>query len=82
MKLKKHNVEQMACVYLMYELTRRGYRVQITNSGFIMGSTTTMKLWRNYKNKAIKSGAQEDTIWGLNWKQPHAFENRYEILPE
>jgi hypothetical protein len=34
MKLTKHNVEQMARGYLMYQLARRGYCVQITDSRF------------------------------------------------
>ncbi len=137
MKLSKHNVEQMARGYLMYELARRGYRVQITDSRFptydmlvvsplgkhfgievkgqstknfwrfndraphsemyyafvfvpqdgtprvfVMDSATTMKLWKEYKDNAIKKGAKEDNIWGLNWTQPHPFENRYDMLPE
>jgi hypothetical protein len=137
MKLTKHNVEQMARGHLMYELARRGYCVQITDSRFptydmlvvspkgkhfgievkgqstknfwrfndraphpemyyafvfvppegtprvfVMDSTTTMRLWKEYKDNAIKKGAKEDNIWGLNWTQPYPFEDKYEMLPE
>ena len=47
-----------------------------------MELVTTMRLWREYKDKAIEKGAKEDNIWGLNWTQPHPFENRYDMLPE
>lgn len=137
MPLSRHNVEQMVRGYLMYELARRGYNVQITDSRFpavdmlvvspsgeyfgievkgqrtksfwrfnerkpkpdlfyafvyvpekgnprvfIMDSTSTMKLWKEYKDNAIKRGSSpEDNIWGLNWTQPHPYENRYDLLP-
>lgn len=137
MKLTKHNVEQMARAYLMYELAKHGYCVQITDSRFpaydmlvvspsgkhfgievkgqrtknfwrfnertphpemyyafvfvpqdgtprvfVMNSTITMQLWKEYKDRAIKKGVKEDSIWGLNWTQPHSFEDRYDILPQ
>jgi hypothetical protein len=133
MKLTKHNVEQMARGYLMYELAKRGYRVQITDSRFpaydmlvvslsgkhfgievkgqstknfwrfderepnpemyyafvyvpveglprvfIMDSMTTMDYWRKYKQG---STAKRVTQWGINWKGPHPFEDRYDLLP-
>lgn len=34
MKLSTHNIEQMARGYLMYELAKRGYNVQLTDSRF------------------------------------------------
>ena len=34
MNLSKHNVEQMARGYLMYQLARRGFQVQLTDSRF------------------------------------------------
>jgi hypothetical protein len=137
MKLTTHNVEQMARGYLMYELARQGYQVQITDSRFpaydllvvspsgkhfgievkgqstknfwrftsrsphpdmyyafvfvppegsprvfVMDSSTAMTMWRKYKDNAIQKGAKEHGIWGLNWKEPHDFENRYDMLPE
>jgi hypothetical protein len=137
MKLSRHNVEQMARGYLMYQLAKRGYNVQITDSRFpkvdllvvspsgkhfgidvkgqrtrnfwrfterepnkefyfafmyvpegviprvfIMDSKTTMKLWREYKRKAMGRGLKEDSIWGLNWTQPHPYEDRYDLLPQ
>lgn len=136
MKLTTHNVEQMARGYLMYQLARRGYNIQITDSRFpaydilavsptgkhfgievkgqrtknfwrfnerepneemfyafvyvpeegsprvfLMDSSETMKLWREYKNQAVNNGAQEENIWGLKWTQPYPFENKYDILP-
>jgi hypothetical protein len=136
MKLTKHNVEQMARGYLMYELARHGYHVQITDSRFphydmlvvsplgkhfgievkgqstrnfwrfndrsphpemyyafvyvpaegqqrvfIMDSKTTMQLWKEYKDKALGRGLKEDSIWGLNWTQPHPYEDCYDMLP-
>lgn len=137
MKLSKHNVEQMARGYLMYQLALHGYYVQITDSRFptydmlvvspggrhfgievkgqstrnfwrfnerapcpemfyafvfvpqdveprvfIMDSTEAMRLWKEYKEKAVRRGVKEDGIWGLNWAQPYPFENRYDLLPQ
>ncbi|MBN2006462.1 MAG: hypothetical protein JXA21_24130 [Anaerolineae bacterium] len=137
MKLTKHNVEQMARAYLMYELAKRGYCVQITDSRFptydmlvvspsgkhfgievkgqstknfwrfderepnpemyyafvyvplegspqvfIMDSATTMELWREYKQSAIKKGAKRENQWGVNWKEPHPFEDKYDLFPQ
>ena len=137
MKLTKHNVEQMARAYLMYELAKHGYCVQITDSRFptydmlvvspsgkhfgievkgqktknfwrfnerrlnpdmyyafvfvpqddkarvfITDCETTMRLWKEYKNDALKKGCKEDNQWGIKWKQPHPFENRYDMLPQ
>lgn len=48
---------------------------------FIMDSKPTMKLWKEYKDNAIKRGSPEDNIWGLNWTQPHPYEDRYDLLP-
>ena len=134
-KLSKHNVEQMARGYLMYELARRGYQVQITDSRFptydmlvvspsgkhfgievkgqstknfwrfngrephsemyyafvfvpqegaprvfIMDSITTMRLWKQYKVE--HGGDPGDNQWGLNWKTPHVFGDRYDLLPQ
>jgi len=137
MALSRHNTEQMARGYLMYELARRGYNVQITDSRFptvdllvvspsgkyfgidvkgqrtknfwrfderrpdpdlfyaflfvpqqgaprvfVMDSKTTMRRWREYKKRATDRGSKEDSHWGLNWAQPHAYEDRYDLLPQ
>jgi hypothetical protein len=137
MKLSRHNVEQMARGYLMYQLAKRGYNIQITDSRFptvdllvvspsgihfgidvkgqrtrnfwrfserepkqefyfafvyvpevgnprvfIMDSENTMSLWREYKQKAMERGLKENSIWGLNWTQPHPYEDRYDLLPQ
>ena len=136
MKLTRHNVEQMARAYLMYELAKRGYFIQITDSRFpaydmlvvspsgkhfgievkgqrtrnfwrfeerepnpemyyafvyvpeegsprvfIIDSTMTMELWRQYKQNAMAKGAKEDNIWGINWTTPYPYENKYDLLP-
>ena len=101
----------------MYELARRGYQVQITDSRFpkydllvvspsgkhyafvfvpqeglprvfIMNSKETMRLWKKYRDNAIKrtlkiQGRFKDPgIWGLRWTQPIKFENNYDALPK
>ncbi len=48
---------------------------------FIMDSKRTMELWQDYKDGAVAKGSIEDNIWGLNWTQPHPYEDKYEILP-
>jgi hypothetical protein len=135
--LSRHNVEQMARGFLMYQLAKRGYNVQITDSRFptvdllvvspsgkyfgvdvkgqrtknfwrfserepnpefyfafvsvpeegeprvfIMDSVTTMKLWKDYKDKTVARTGNDDNIWGLNWTQPHPYEGRYDLLPQ
>lgn len=134
MELTHHNVEQMARGYLIYELAKRGYNVQITDSRFptydmlvvspsgehfgieikgqrtknfwrfeerepkpemyyafvyvpedeipqvyILDSLTTMTLWHEYKQK---SKATRNNQWGINWKQPHYFKDRFDLLPQ
>jgi hypothetical protein len=136
MALSTHNVEQMARGYMMYQLAKRGYNVQITDSRFptadllivspsgkyfgidvkgqskkdfwrfnerepntefyfafvfvpeegnpkvfIIDSATTMELWREYKDKTIARTGKADNIWGLNWTQPHPYEDRFDLLP-
>ena len=48
---------------------------------FIMDSTSTMKLWKELKDKEIKRGSPEGNQWGLKWTQPHPYEDRYDLLP-
>jgi hypothetical protein len=133
----KHNTEQMARGYLMYELAKRGYNVQLTDSRFpaydllvvspngvffgidvkgqrtasfwllkereskedayyafvyvpiektprvfIMPSGKVMQLYHELKER-IKANKPDvrDQMWGLNWKQPHEYEDRYDLLP-
>jgi hypothetical protein len=47
-----------------------------------MDSNTAMKLWHDYKDRSIARGSGEDSIWGLNWTQPHPYENRFDLLPK
>ena len=142
MSISKHNVEQMARAYLMYELAKRGYNVQITDSRFpaydmlvvspngkhfgievkgqstknfwrfterepkpdmfyafvyvpyesineipnvfIMDSSATMNLWHEYKDKARERPVKNDKTyqWGINWKQPFPYKDRYDLLPK
>ena len=48
---------------------------------FLMDSKTTMRLWKEYKDKTIRRGTAKHEIWGLNWTQPHEYEDRYDLLP-
>lgn len=41
-----------------------------------------MRLWTEYKEKALNKGVKADSIWQVNWTQPHPFEDRYDMLPE
>jgi hypothetical protein len=137
MKLSRHNVEQMARGYLMYELAKHGYFVQLTDSRFpaydmlvvspsgkhfgievkgqsqknfwrfderepnpemyyafvyvpmdgapqvfIMDSKTTMELHQQYKQAALLRGTSEENQWGVNWKEPHPYKDKYDLLPE
>lgn len=51
---------------------------------FIMESSTTMDLWNEYKNKVCERTVKNDKTyqWGINWKQPSPYENRYDLLPQ
>jgi hypothetical protein len=138
MKLSTHNTEQMARGYLMYELAKRGYNVQFTDSRFpsedllvvsphgrhfgidvkgqitknfwlikepvpnpemfyaliyvpetgtpqvfILDNSTMVQLWHEYRNRSLANNPSAiEGHWGLNWKTPFPYENRYEILPE
>jgi hypothetical protein len=48
----------------------------------IMSSTDTMKLWKDYKEKAIAKGSKEENQWGLPWTTPLKFQDRWDLLPE
>jgi len=48
---------------------------------FLMDSAKTMELWKQYKAGCVARGIKEDNIWGLNWKQPHQYKDRYDTLP-
>lgn len=138
MKYSSHNTEQAARGYLMYELARRGYNVQITDSRFpaydmlvvspegrhfgidvkgqrtknfwlikeseptaerfyafifvpesdkprvfIMNSSIAMKLYYSYKARIQATRPNvKDQFWGLNWKDPHPYEDKYDLLPK
>jgi hypothetical protein len=49
---------------------------------FVMRSTEAMRLWKEYKEKTMKRTGKDSGIWGLNWTQPHRFENQYDRLPK
>ena len=48
----------------------------------IMTSLETMALWKEYKNEKIAKGIKENSPWGLSWKTPLEFENRWDLLPK
>jgi hypothetical protein len=55
---------------------------------FIMDSATTYKIWMEYKDGALERDRVKEIkrkpsayLWGLNWKTPFDFEDRYDLLP-
>ena len=135
-KLTTHNTEQATRGYVTYELARRGYLVQSTDSRFpkedllivspngkhfgvdvkgqrtknfwqiqkpkpsselfflvympkdkvpdicIIDSTTLLALWEEYRNRILENGGREDGRWGINWKTPFTFLDKWENLPK
>jgi hypothetical protein len=69
MKLSKHNVEQMARGYLMYELARRGYNVQITDSRFPVVDMLVVSPSGHYFGIDVK-GQRTKNFWRFNAREP------------
>jgi hypothetical protein len=70
MKLTKHNVEQMARGYLMYELARRGYQVQITDSRFPKYDMLVVSPSGKHFRIEVK-GQSTKNFWRFNDRSPH-----------
>jgi hypothetical protein len=48
-----------------------------------MNSSTTMKLYSEYKAKwQARNPNGKGLFWGLNWTTPHPFEDHYDLLPK
>jgi len=71
MKLTKHNVEQMARGYLMYELARRGYQVQITDSRFPKYDMLVVSPSGKHFGIEVK-GQSTKNFWRFNDRSPHS----------
>jgi hypothetical protein len=70
MKLTKHNVEQMARGYLMYELARRGYNVQITDSRFPKYDVLAVSPSGKHFGIEVK-GQSTKNFWRFTYRKPH-----------
>lgn len=70
MKLATHNVEQIARGYLMYELARRGYRVQITDSRFPTYDLLVVSSLGKHFGIEVK-GQSTKNFWRFNDRSPH-----------
>ena len=70
MKLTKHNVEQMARGYLMYELARQGYYVQITDSRFPTYDMLVVSPGGKHFGIEVK-GQSTKNFWRFEERQPH-----------
>jgi hypothetical protein len=70
MKLSKHNVEQMARGHLMYELAKRGYNVQITDSRFPAYDLLVVSPSGEHFGIEVK-GQSTKNFWRFNDRDPH-----------
>jgi hypothetical protein len=68
-KLSKHNVEQMARGYLMYELARRGFTVQITDSRFPKYDMLVVSPRGKHFGIEVK-GQSTKSFWRFNDREP------------
>lgn len=50
---------------------------------YLMDCETLRKLWWNYKNRIKANKTKRETEpWGLNWSDPHDYEDCYSLLPK
>jgi hypothetical protein len=69
MKLSTHNVEQMARGYLMYQLARRGFLIQLTDSRF--PSYDMLVVSPNGRHFGIEvKGQRTKNFWRFNERTP------------
>jgi hypothetical protein len=66
----KHNVEQMARGYLMYELAKRGYNVQITDSRFPAYDMLVVSPSGKHFGIEVK-GQRTKSFWRFDDREPH-----------
>ncbi len=69
MLLSRHNVEQMARGYLMYQLAKRGYNVQITDSRFPTVDLLVVSPSGEYFGIDVK-GQKTKNFWRFNEREP------------
>jgi hypothetical protein len=70
MKLKNHNVEQMARGYLTYQLARRGRLVQATDSRFPACDLLVVSPSGKHFGIEVK-GQSTKNFWRFNYRKPH-----------
>ena len=70
MKLTTHNVEQMARGYLMYQLARRGYYVQFTDSRFPAHDMLVVSPSGKHFGIEVK-GQSTRNFWRFKYRKPH-----------
>ena len=70
MKVSRRNVEQMARGYLMYQLARRGYHVQITDSRFPTYDMLVVNPSGKHFGIEVK-GQGTKNFWRFNERAPH-----------
>lgn len=70
MALSRHNVEQMARGYLMYQLARRGYNVQITDSRFPTVDLLVVSPSGKHFGIDVK-GQRTKNFWRFNERAPN-----------
>ena len=69
MELTKHNVEQMARGYLMYELAKRGFNVQLTDSRFPNVDMLVVSPQGTHFGIDVK-GQRTNSFWRFKEKEP------------
>lgn len=69
MALSRHNVEQMARGYFMYQQARRGYNVQITDSRFPAVDMLVVSPTGKYFGVDVK-GQRTNNFWRFNEREP------------
>ncbi len=69
MALTKHNVEQMARGYLMYQLAKRGYNMQITDSRFPVVDMLAVSPSGKHFGVDVK-GQRTKSFWRFTGKEP------------
>jgi hypothetical protein len=70
MKLKNHNVEQMARGYLTYQLARREYLVQVTDSRFPACDLLVVSPSGKHFGVEVK-GQSTKNFWRFQYHDPH-----------
>jgi hypothetical protein len=69
-KLTTHNVEQMARGYLTYQLARKGYRVQLTDSRFPAEDVLVVSPSGKHFGIEVK-GQSTKNFWRFKYRKPH-----------